>query len=362
MAISVQRIWDRLHADAQVFVRFHLLPIAIWFALPKRLGYFLWYIGPNNGPNNGNRSRLDSALFYWNNALEDYFASPWLGYTAFAMLAVSAAIVLLAKQSRLWLLTIFTLVGFLLLVKHDNQKARFLHTWIPIVWIQAAMAIVVSMHTLQRCLSSLSLIIRSRQLPFSIIEPLHPNWSATKLVIRGGLAMTSLLIVGVAFRQIDGGHAKESQRYITSMGLAVSQEYLPWLKDSQQPAILGTLPIEYFAEWTYLSEYPQRARPWTTSQMRWISGDSQSTAENFELWVLEHHPDSIVLIDFDEQSPFQFPAFEHFKQISSLVKARTEYVCIAKERLSAAGCELTMWKLQEQKVAAKSPSEDKITR
>src|SRR5262249_1644468 len=45
----------------------HVLPLALWFLLPKRLGYWLWYLSPAQAGEHPQHSVRDGVIFYAQN-------------------------------------------------------------------------------------------------------------------------------------------------------------------------------------------------------------------------------------------------------------------------------------------------------
>ncbi|MDA0659107.1 MAG: hypothetical protein O3C60_09690 [Planctomycetota bacterium] len=125
--------------------------------------------------------------------------------------------------------------------------------------------------------------------------------------------------------------------------MSISRAYLPWLRSDARTAILGTLPIEYYAEWTFIARYPERQRPATTQQTRWFGVVHADNERNFAAWVQAYHPDQILLIDVHDGSPVGFPDFDHFRQFRDLLPSQGSYHRVRQDVLQGLGCTVSLW-------------------
>ncbi len=313
-------IYLGLPGPLRTLCQWHVLPILIWFVFPKRLGYFLWYLGPSNGPNAADRSLYASAMYYWSEAAEAYHSLPLLFYVAIGLAAI-ALVSQFLKPNAAAVVFALLFIAMALTLNHPNQKSRFLHSWLPTLWILAGLGA--------------SEIVRLVGLAFStsMRERLSSFVTASSL----------MLVLPWTIWQLDHGHSPESWNRNAVSCMPVARAYLGWIPTDQKIAILGTLPVEYFAEWTYIGEFPDRARPYTAADMRWFSNAYSLNRERFDGWILEYRPQSIVLIDVLEESSLAFPDFEHFRQYRDLIAEHPEYALSQKETLPREGCEVSLW-------------------
>jgi hypothetical protein len=168
------------------------------------------------------------------------------------------------------------------------------------------------------------------------------------------------VLIALATWHVDGGHAQESQRYRSASSLELAERYLPWLQNADHPAIFGTLPFQYYAEWTYLAKYPDHSRPLTFAQMQWFNQDRQQNAQRFDQWIAEEHPDSIVLVDIDHDSPIGFPEAEHYAQLKSLVESRPEYTCVQRDEIPSLACGISLWQRRDSVASHGSQTTNKV--
>jgi hypothetical protein len=120
-----------------------VIPVQVWFLLPHRLSYFLWYAGPGNAPAGLARSLPDSLGYYSEAFAREYHAAAILAAVMAAAAFVGVLAVLVRRQPATgWFVVpaMFTICGTLT-VLHPNQQLRFLHTWAPLVWVMAGVGV-----------------------------------------------------------------------------------------------------------------------------------------------------------------------------------------------------------------------------
>src|SRR5207302_1757958 len=113
-----------------------------WLALPLRLDYFIWYAGPKN--NIGvNHTFREGCEFYWGGMLGEYHFAPVAAYAsvALALLGLAAIMIRRTRPAGWVALPCVFLVSGLMTVIHPNHQMRFLHTWLPVLWIMAGLGV-----------------------------------------------------------------------------------------------------------------------------------------------------------------------------------------------------------------------------
>jgi hypothetical protein len=126
---------------------------------------------------------------------------------------------------------VFVLISMVLTFQHSNQKARNLHTSIPLVWVLAGAGSVAAAQWLLRRQGGLQ--------------------AAAQWSLAAALAAPAMLVIGSPGASPESGHGQDL------CSLALARHYLPWLgANASSNAILATQPMESFAEWTYLVAYP----------------------------------------------------------------------------------------------------------
>src|SRR5262249_5870368 len=117
-------------------VRWHLVPLALWFLLPKHPSFFLWYLSLANS---GQPQPVDlgaglRAYGAW--AAGDYHLGPWAALAALGLaLAGLASWRVLRPGGQVVLCLV--LIAALLTVTHPNRKGRNLHSWLAVGWVTA---------------------------------------------------------------------------------------------------------------------------------------------------------------------------------------------------------------------------------
>lgn len=307
-------VWSQFGAPARQMALAHVLPLAVWFMLPKRLGYFIWYMGAGNGPNSD--GRWTSAMgFYWGQAVEHYHLGVWHFAMALVLTACGAFALRRLRPGAAAILFLLVL-GIVLTVNHPNRKSRFLHTWIAAGWAGAGVGLA--------CLAGTG--------------PLAPGKRLRTL-------MAASLAAGIVASEADGfraaGHSPERGHFTGHSSLRIAESYLPWLANADRAAIFATLPAPDFCQWTYLETYPDRALPDVGAP--WFGTSAEQNRERFANWLATTHVEKIVLIEIPPDSSFYFPDFDHYRQFRELMSQQSRYRLAARHEPNDLGCTITLW-------------------
>lgn len=305
-------IWANSSTNAKRFFTWGIAPIAVWCALPKRLGYVVWYLSPFNGPNS--EGDLSGGLsFFWHAAVADYHFALWV-----AVLAVCFAVIAIFKFRILrpgaGAICCFVLLAAMLTVTHANRKSRFLHSWIGGIWVLSGVGIAT----------------------FSTWPPRFGRLGChAASLAAAAIAFAHFPALGQPGRSPESGHAPQTS------SLDLADGYLPWLDVARQPAIFATLPAHSFLEWTYLERFPDRATPQV--HLPKFAASSVENQRRFNNWLAATGTDRIVLVDIENASRFYFPDFDHYRQFRELLASQTTLQRSSSRRLDGLGCVISLW-------------------
>jgi hypothetical protein len=298
----------------------HAWPVAVWFVLPKHLGYFLWFVSPTNA---GNRKTQ------FLEGLTSFF--DWLGVQYHAgqaefvvVLALFAVAVLLCWRMRpggqavLWL----ALLGFVLNVMHPNQKARYMHSWSPALWAGAG--------------AGLALLLCS----WAALARLRPALAATTLT---ALALALGPAIASPGRAPEGGPHPSKPSV-----LELTEYYLPELDDSHQATVLSGISIRPLAEWTYMQRYGSLDH----LEKNWYGwgGDREANREGFVRWIQTTNTDTIVWVE-QRPGPLVWERFvedQRHWDINDLLKAQTVFHKVKEREFPHLSCAVAVWKRVSQ--------------
>ncbi|MDQ2688636.1 MAG: hypothetical protein M3Y28_12295, partial [Armatimonadota bacterium] len=192
----------------------HVCPVAVWFLWPQKLAAFLWVNDPaaNTGAH-PQHSLWSGYAYYWGCLARDYHVGAW---SVLVVLALTAVAVVAAEQNRLrpgatgilW----FALVAAVLTFHHPYHASRFLHSWIPAVWVAAGIGAGYLVH-----------------------RPLFA-------LLTGALAVALLPALIAPAHAPEGGIHQG-----VPSALAVTDAYLPALADSRHAAVLSNVPMKFLA-------------------------------------------------------------------------------------------------------------------
>ncbi|MFO0841094.1 MAG: glycosyltransferase family 39 protein [Gemmataceae bacterium] len=261
----------RLDPRVRPVLVWHGWAAAVWFLLPKRLGYFFWFLSPANTTQEFKSTTLIDGFWFYLNALrEDYCAWPW---QLAVLLGLVALAVLMARRFRPGNAAVFLVlaVGAFLSMQHAMTKHRFAHTWAAVAWVVAIAGLFALLSRLGRA----------------------SRWVA---------AATALAVVGLqAPAYLEPGRAQESgAKGDLANPLAITGAYLPSLADARHSTIMSNVPARYLFGWTFVEAHGHTRFATAIKQFR---ERLQHDPEGLRRWLAETPSDALVLVEVLPHSP-----------------------------------------------------------
>ena len=310
-----------LDARLRPLIRWHAAPIALWFLLPKRLGYFLLYVSPANGANSRAFDLAEGAGAYWRWMLTDYHAGLPALVAAVGLLAVAVVMhrrLRPSGQALLWL----TLLSFALTVLHPNHKGRNMHSWLPALWACAGVGAA--------CL------VYGRLTEWA---PRARAWLAA--------AAAACLLLLQAPAAFEGAHAEEGGPHPQHPSdLDLTDYYLPELDHAQKADVLSDAPFRFFAEWTYLQRYGRL----DGLENNWLgfANHGEDEREAFQRWLRSTRAEVLVVL---ERTPGTAGRWivegedrERFMQVRDLLLNQEVFHKDKSRDFPEWGCTVSVWK------------------
>lgn len=308
-----------LRGNVAVLAKWHLLPMAVWFLLPKRLSNFLFYVSPANTPVEG-LSYTGKLRFYAERIIDDYHVS------LVAATTVGAFLVLAVLSARRWprggvAVAVFVALSAALTVLHPHHQSRFVHTWMPAVWCLASAALADAAGCFGR-----SQRPRVRRLTASV-----------------AIVALGFLLWHDRAAALSPGHSPEwGHTRLGACVLDISDAYLDKLVPGQSVAFFATVPMEHQAAWTYAERFGTR-EPLLVFPFPLQPGAPPDAAA-FTVWLARHAPPVIVLVDVDPGSPFDLPTYRFLRAYVELLASQDVFAVTEHVRLPAYGCTITIWR------------------
>ncbi len=292
----------------------HFWPIAIWMAIPRRLGYFLYFVSPLNG-GKPIANVATGPQSYWSFLRDDYHWSPW---AMWIMLALVGIAVLFWRKSRpiaaapvtfLFVQTAFTLL-------HPYHQSRFLCSWIALAWVSAGVGFAWLLDNLPRGAGRAG------------------TWI-------GGSALAAL-----AFAQYPAvfmqGHSPEPGHFdLRTSTLDVTDEYLPWVAKAKSPAFFATIPMKNMFEWTWIQAFPDRLAP--EMFIRKFGVSAEANRDRFDAWIGSTAADRLIFVDFTRESTFYREGYNHYQQYRELIHTQSRFRQVHQRQFPEFGCTLSVW-------------------
>lgn len=305
-------IWKRLPPAWRTFALWHVAPSAAWFLLPKRLGYFVWYLSLDNGPNS--EGGVSHALvYYWACIRDDYHLAGW-SLAAASALALAACLRLPRMRAGAGVLLALLVLGTVLAATHPNRKSRFVHTWLPAGWAAAGTGLAL----------------------------LAGGAGPGKAWRRGAgwVATTSLWVAGIP-HLAERPSVPDSGSWRFESSLAVCSQWLPWLHEHGPHAIFANLPVEDFATWTYLEAFPDRRPPEVVKPL--VATEASIISRQFEEWLRATPVLRLVYLDVEPDSPLHFPGYAAYEQVPELLSRQGTFRPVRQVRLETLRCTISLW-------------------
>jgi hypothetical protein len=311
-------VLDCLDERARPLIAWHFWPAALWLLLPKRLTYFLWYLSPAQAGEHPQHGLEQSLRFYWSCLTEDYVRGPVLAVILLLLIGVAAVSLRRLRPGTRGLLCLF-LIAAALTLHHTNRKSRFLHSWIAAGWVLAGVGAARLVHGKL-----------TRRLPAA-----RP-WLATAAV--GGLAAVCLPPLAEAAHVPEGGLKPERVSV-----LDLTDVYLPSIEASRRTAILSTMPIKFFTEWTCLERYQRRVA--VETDVKDLERSPGAGPQAFNRWLETTSADTIVFIDIPRGSPLfeDVPVCATYEPLRDWLANQTKFPVVRRWHLPELGCTVTLW-------------------
>ncbi len=302
-------------------VQWHVWPIALWFWWPHRLYSFLWVLDPaSNAGEHPRHDLIGGYEYYWNAIATDFHVGYWSAAIA-AGLALFAFRLGIQKRLRpgatavLW----FIAIALLLTIHHQNRKSRFLHSWVPLVWVAAGVGAAGLAPKRQKGkVSAAWICFASGACAFTL--PHLPGLTAPAHAPEGGI------------------HPPARST------LDVTDAYLPDLAESRHAAVFSNMPMKHLAQWTYLKRYHRKQRLETD-----VKGFDPTSADNrscLSQWAAATDCDTIVYADFPPGSAFyaEVPGCETLPQYLTMMETQSRFALVRRQSIPRYGCTVSVWK------------------
>jgi hypothetical protein len=294
-----------------------LAPIAASFLVPHRLSVFLWYTGPLNKTAVLPLPLDETFRFYVQSLIHEYHPAAWC--LMLVVVLATIAVVLHRHLHHGWLaVALLTGLSMVLVMVHPNQQTRFLHSWLPAMWVLAGAGAGALLY----------------QVSFDRLGRVRP-------ILAAAVVIALLLAIGPAWR--GPGYAGGCGAPSSPNTLDISDAYLPHLNDANRVAVF-IAQGEPFANWTYRERFRRsRGIEDTTWWLRLTPvGD---VPRQLPAWLAAKGVDSLVVIEFSRESPHWRPG--HEQQVAAAVAAvmpqQSDFTLSHRSYLDRHGCTVTLW-------------------
>jgi len=261
----------------------HGTGVALWFLLPKRLSYFLWFLGPTNDDQRREAVTFMHGLpFYLQGLQDDYLVVSW----GLIFLGITLALALVAWRHLnpgASAVFVFLLIATYLTCQHPMLKTRFMHSWIAVAWILGAVGLAWAIQTSAFFVDSDKRVWLANAACFVVV----------------GLQCGAFL---------DVGHAQEGGLKPSEPSpLAITDTYLPALSDVCLPTIVSNVSTRFLWTWTFIEHHRHQNFAAEIKNFRSFEG----SPDQVQRWLETTKSDALVLIDIRPQSTFDWKTDEY---------------------------------------------------
>lgn len=291
--------------------------IALWFLMPKRLSYFLWYLSPANSDQQRESVPFMHGLPHYLQGLrEDYLPLSWGLY----LFAGSLILVFLAwpkLKPGSAALIFFLLIATYLTCQHPMLKYRFMHSWIAAGWVLGAAGLVFAV----------------QQLAALVSQQWRPWTAGAACVLVIGLHSPALLEPGRA--QEGGVKASEPSP------LRITETYLPALADAQNPTIVSNVSTRFLWTWTFIEHHHHQNMAGEIKNFKSFEGNLDVAKR----WLDTTRSDALVLIDIRPGTRYDWKTKEYvdLAAFHQALAGQTAWVQAQKWEMPE-GVTITLWK------------------
>jgi hypothetical protein len=315
---KVGRAWSLTQSPTvRAVMLWHGGVIAVWFLLPKRLSYFIWFLSPNNSDQVRESVPFMHGLPHYLQGLQDdYLVLTWGLYLVAGMLLLALLAWRDLKPGAAALL-FFLLIATYLTCQHPMLKNRFMHSWTAAAWVLGSVGLVYAVQAIAGIVS----------------QSLRP-WAA-------GIACTVLIglqILGF----FASAHAQEGgMKPAEPSPLRITDTYLPALADAKNPTILSDVSARFLWTWTFIEAHRHHNFAAELKNFKSYEGNP----EQVKRWLESTRSDALVLIDIRPGSTFDWRTDEYV-DLAAFHQALAEQTAwhLAERWEMPEGVTITLWK------------------
>jgi len=259
--------WASLAPEVRVLAVWFVLPVAVWFCLPGRLSAFLWFSFTPHGefPDFSLASRAGKFVTWFRT---DYHAGVHFLVGVLALAGVAVVALRWLRPGALAVVVVLA-VSAALTLNHPNSKARFLMSWMPALWVLAGVGL-------------------------ALVLPRRAAWQAAAVAV---VAAVCLPVAATPGRVAEGGPRPGAPSL-----LPLADAYLAHVPAGERTAVLSTVPMKFFTQWSYLqARRPRRDRD--LEAKGWLHLEAPNL-DAFAAWLERTRCDRIVVLDVAKGSPF----------------------------------------------------------
>lgn len=279
------RAWslDAMPMTLRTVLLWHLSAVAVWFLLPKRLSYFIWFLSPNNSDQHRESLPFMHGLpTYLGGLQDDYLPLSWGVYLFVGMLALGLISWRKLKPGASAVMFFFLIAAYLT-CQHPMLKYRFMHSWIAAGWIIGAIGLIYSVQAVA-----------------GLIGRAWRPWAA------GIVCILVVALHGPAF--LEPGHSQEGGVKLNEPSpLCITDTFLPALDRCKNPTILSNVSTRFLWTWTFIEEHNHQNMAAEIKNFKSFEGNPEAARH----WLETTRSDALVLIDIRRYSTYDWKTDEY---------------------------------------------------
>jgi hypothetical protein len=218
---------------------------------------------------------------------------------------------------------LLVIIGAILVVMHPNQKSRFLHSWLPALWVAGAAG-------------------------FALLLSMWPI--AGRRYAQPGIAAVLVGVLAYLHGSLapSAGHSPElGHRHSEASQFDLTDVYLADLGTSRRIAFLSTIPCGGLSASTYLQKY---GRLEVTEFPILDQLTAPELQRHFSEWLQSTTADTVVMFDIPPGSYFYAEIgcnYETYGKLSHLLSKQETFQLARTWHIDHYGCSVTLWRRGE---------------
>ncbi|HZZ82345.1 MAG TPA: glycosyltransferase family 39 protein [Gemmataceae bacterium] len=317
------RAWslDAMPTTLRTVMIWHLVPVMCWFLLPKRLGYFIWFLSPNNNDQQRESIGFMHGLPTYLTGLQTDYLPLLYGMYIFGVVLALGFLCWRSLKPGASALMFFFLIAAYLTCQHPMLKYRFMHSWIAAGWVIGSIGLV--------------------QAAMTLTGWIRDSWAPRAA---GFVCVLTLALHGPVM--LEHGQSQEGgPKPAEPSPLRITDTYLPALADAKYPTILSNVSTRFLWTWTFIEQHHHQNMAAEIKNFKAFEGNPDRAKQ----WLETTKSDALVLIDIRRFTTYDWKTDEYVELEAFHQALAHQSAWVLTQRWEEPeGVSITLWRKSEK--------------